>query len=72
MIAAILRAQLLSMRVGGRGRVFGMITGLIWYGFWAVIGFVLSVPFDLPTGPAIICISGVLALLAWGVRRLRG
>ena len=38
----------------------------------AVIGFVLSVPFDLPTGPAIICISGLLALLAWGVRRLRG
>ena len=40
--------------------------------FLSVIGFVLSVPFDLPTGPAIICISGLLALLAWGVRRLRG
>ena len=38
----------------------------------AIVGFVLSVPFDLPTGPAIICISGLLALLAWGVRRLRG
>jgi zinc transport system permease protein len=38
----------------------------------AVIGFVLSVPFDLPTGPAIIVVSGLLALLAWGVRRLRG
>lgn len=38
----------------------------------AVVGFVLSVPFDLPTGPAIIVMSGVLALLAWGVRRLRG
>lgn len=38
----------------------------------AVIGFTLSVPFDLPTGPAIICISGALALLAWGVRLLRG
>jgi manganese/iron transport system permease protein len=38
----------------------------------AVIGFVLSVPFDLPTGPAIICISGLLALLAWAIRRLRG
>jgi zinc/manganese transport system permease protein len=38
----------------------------------AVIGFVLSVPFDLPTGPAIVSISAVLAFLAWGVRRLRG
>jgi len=38
----------------------------------AVVGFTLSVPFDLPPGPAIICISGLLALLAWGVRRLRG
>jgi zinc transport system permease protein len=37
----------------------------------AVIGFTLSVPYDLPTGPAIICVSGVLALLAWGVRALR-
>jgi len=36
-IAAILRAQLLSMRVGGRGRVFGVITGLFWYGFWVVV-----------------------------------
>ena len=37
MIAAILRAQLLSMRIGGRGRVFGIITGLIWYGIWVVV-----------------------------------
>jgi ABC-2 type transport system permease protein len=35
MIAAILRAQLLSMRLGaGRGAIFGLITGLVWYGFW--------------------------------------
>ena len=35
MIAAILRAQLLSMRLGARrGAIFGLITGLIWYGFW--------------------------------------
>jgi zinc transport system permease protein len=37
----------------------------------AVVGFTLSVPYDLPTGPAIICVSGLLALLAWGVRALR-
>jgi ABC-2 type transport system permease protein len=38
MIAAILRAQLLSMRIGGRGRVLGIITGLLWYGLWVVAG----------------------------------
>jgi ABC-2 type transport system permease protein len=37
MIAAILRAQLLSMRTGGRGRVFGVVTGLFWYGIWVVV-----------------------------------
>lgn len=36
MIAAILRAQLLSMRMVDRGRVFGAITGLIYYGVWVV------------------------------------
>jgi zinc transport system permease protein len=36
----------------------------------AVVGFVLSIPFDLPSGPAIIAVSGVLALAAWGVRAL--
>jgi ABC-type Mn2+/Zn2+ transport system permease subunit len=38
----------------------------------AVVGFTLSIPYDLPTGPAIIAVSGVLALLAWGWRRLKG
>jgi ABC-2 type transport system permease protein len=38
MIAAILRAQLLSMRMGGRGRAFSVVTGLIWYGVWVVAG----------------------------------
>ncbi len=37
----------------------------------AVIGFSLSVPFDLPSGPAIIACSGVLALLAYGGRQLQ-
>jgi len=36
----------------------------------ALIGFTLSVPYDLPTGPAMICVSGVLALVAWGIRKL--
>jgi ABC-type Mn2+/Zn2+ transport system permease subunit len=38
--------------------------------FSALIGFSISVPLDLPSGPAIIAVSGALALLAWGARRL--
>src|SRR5438105_13848689 len=38
MIRAILRAQLLTMRIGaGRGRIFTAITGAIWYGIWVVV-----------------------------------
>ena len=36
----------------------------------ALIGFSLSVPFDLPSGPAIIAVSGVIALGAWATRAL--
>jgi zinc transport system permease protein len=35
------------------------------------VGFSLSVPFDLPSGPAIIAISGVLAVLGWVVRSVQ-
>ena len=37
-IAAILRAQLLSMRMGAnrRGAILSLITGLIWYGLWTL------------------------------------
>lgn len=34
----------------------------------ALVGFALSVPFDLPSGPTIIVVSGALALLGWLVR----
>lgn len=38
MIASILRAQWLSMRIGGnRGAVFSAITAVAWYGMWSVI-----------------------------------
>ena len=37
----------------------------------AVAGFSLSIPFDLPTGPTMIAVSGVLVGLAWLVRRLQ-
>jgi ABC-type Mn2+/Zn2+ transport system permease subunit len=37
----------------------------------AFAGFSLSIPFDLPSGPAIIAVSGLLALFAWAVRRVQ-
>ena len=37
----------------------------------AVVGFGLSIPFDLPTGPTMIGVSGALVILAWLVRRLQ-
>lgn len=36
----------------------------------ALLGFSLSVPFDLPSGPTIITVSGAQALLAWLARRV--
>lgn len=35
----------------------------------AVVGFTLSVPFDLPSGPAIIAASGAVAAVAWLARK---
>jgi zinc transport system permease protein len=37
----------------------------------ACVGFSLSVPFDLPSGPAIIACSAALALLAWPARLMQ-
>lgn len=37
----------------------------------AVIGFAASIPLDLPSGPTIIAVSGMLTFLAWGARRAR-
>lgn len=40
MIAAILRAQLLSMRVGAsRGAALSLITSFVWYGFWCSVSY---------------------------------
>ena len=36
MIGAILRAQWLTMRFGGRGRGITILVGLLWYGLWTV------------------------------------
>jgi zinc transport system permease protein len=37
----------------------------------AVVGFALSIPFDLPTGPTMMAVSSVLVIMAWAARRLR-
>ena len=60
--------------------VTGLLLARSMYGVFAVavasgltaaaLGFALSVPFDLPSGPTIIAVSGALALGAWGTRRL--
>jgi ABC-type Mn2+/Zn2+ transport system permease subunit len=64
--------------------VLPAVTGLLLSGsmrgvfFWSIAsallaafaGFSLSVPFDLPSGPAISAASGVLVLLAWSGRRV--
>lgn len=65
--------------------VLPAVTGLLLAGTmggtlaWAVIsavvavavGFTLSVPFDLPSAPAIIAVQGALVLVAWLIRRGR-
>ncbi len=37
----------------------------------SVVGFALSVPLDLPSGPAIIAVSGALAALSWVARQFQ-
>jgi len=54
------------------GSMAGIFTVAILSGLLAsLIGFALSVPFDLPSGPAIIACSTVIALTAWVVRSLK-
>ncbi|MGH7677971.1 MAG: metal ABC transporter permease [Gemmatimonadaceae bacterium] len=56
----------LLLAQGMRG-IFGVAVGSALLA--ALLGFSLSVPFDLPSGPAIIAVSGAIALAAWAVRR---
>jgi hypothetical protein len=50
MIAAILRAQWLSMRFAGRrGAVLSVITGAGWYGLWTAVGIAVYVFFSRMT-----------------------
>src|ERR1035438_7026836 len=65
MIAAILRAQWLSMRFGGRGSVVSAVASLLWYGLWFFAGCAAwywtahaqaaSLSFNLPIGFLLVC-----------------
>jgi len=66
MIAAILRAHLLSMRMGARrGAVLSALTWLLWYGMWSAVAAVCGVLLSraslatlasaLPLGMAMVC-----------------
>jgi ABC-2 type transport system permease protein len=63
-IAAILRAQWLSMRMGGRGRVFSVITGLVWYGIW--VGVACAAYLGIVKAPADV-LASYLPLGALGI-----
>jgi ABC-2 type transport system permease protein len=64
-IPAILRAQWLSMRLGGRrGAWLGILTGVIWYGLWA---FVAWMAFDFAHGASPEELADYLPLAFLGV-----
>jgi len=67
MIAAILRAQLLSLRLRAGARrpstAFAALTGLIYYGFWAFFAFGMTMLFSIATTEANILAELSTALL---------
>src|SRR5205085_3262244 len=60
MIRAILRAQWLTMRFGGRGRGITVVVGVLWYGVWTLVAIAMGMTvaesdparlrFNLPLG----------------------
>ena len=50
------------------GGIFAMAVGSALLA--ALLGFSISVPLDLPSGPAIIAVSGLLAAVAWAARKV--
>ncbi|HWB85345.1 MAG TPA: hypothetical protein VG675_14475 [Bryobacteraceae bacterium] len=71
MIAAILRAQFLSMRMGtSRGAVFSLITGIVWYGFWCFASYgiySLAASANAAILRASLAIAFLLVFLYWQV-----
>ena len=65
MISAILRAQWLSMRLGGRrGAWLGIVTGVIWYGLWV---FLSGLAFEFAHDAAAQDLADYLPLVFLGV-----
>jgi ABC-2 type transport system permease protein len=68
MIAAILRAQFLSMRLGGnRGAIFSVITAMVWYTIWVIVACaacLMAAGSDLPRLRLMLPI-GLLAVCAY-------
>ncbi|HJT87736.1 MAG TPA: hypothetical protein VJ732_07760 [Bryobacteraceae bacterium] len=63
MILAILRAQLLSMRLGmHRGAAFSILTAVLWYGFWCFVA-ASAATLASQTGAAILAVGLPAALL---------
>ena len=67
MIAAILRAQILSMRPGSnRGMGLGVVSAVFWYGFWLFVSCTAAffaahapadmLPYGVPLGLMAVCI----------------
>jgi ABC-2 type transport system permease protein len=73
MITAILRAQLLSMRLRGdsraSGALFSAFTGLLYYGFWSFFAFGAAMLFSIQSGEektvAMLSIALLVATLYW-------
>ena len=53
---------------------WGPLTALAWLAgtVASAVGLALSFRYDLPTGPAIVCVFGLLLALTFLVKRLRG
>jgi ABC-2 type transport system permease protein len=71
MIAAILRAQLLSMRFGGirrTGAIFSVVTGTVFYGLWTFFGLAVLLFFAAPENAPVFTAalsSGLLFVAAY-------
>ncbi len=59
-----------AIATAGLGERRGLLLGYGIGGGAYALGLWLSVPFDLPAGPLIVCVLAVMAMAAMGLRRL--
>ena len=72
MIAAILRAQWLSMRFSTRGRAVTLVVALIWYGMWTVAAWATGIAIAKADASALriylpVGLLGVLLAPVWSI-----